>query len=87
MPVPLLPTLALVLSWLALTLLSLLLLLVLLPVSLAALFLPPWPSPVRLWECGSLGPGRVPGAERDAPVGCTTVLSSWASTSLGSACR
>ena len=48
-------TLALVLSWLALTLLSLLLLLVLLPVSLAALFLPPWPSSVRFWECGNVG--------------------------------
>ena len=77
------PDLGAGISRLALTLLSLLLLLVLPPVSLATLFLPPWPSPVRLWEYGCLGPGGVPGAERAAPVGCTTVPSLWASTSFG----
>ena len=49
-------------------LVPLLLVLVLLPVSLAALFLPPSPLPIRFWECGRLESGRVFGAERTAPV-------------------
>ena len=71
----------------ALTLVPLLLLLVLLPVSLAALFLPPSPSPLRFWECGRLESGSALGAERAAPVSGFTVPASGASASLGLASR